>query len=137
MNNLLQLIYISSATQKLSPKDLKNILAEARPSNQAKNITGLLLYRDGLFIQVLEGDPELIETLLNSIKKDSRHHNVLVVSRENIAEREFSEWTMGFKNISDDMEGTNHFLDADSSDIERSLHPGAAKKLLSTFRDMK
>jgi hypothetical protein len=135
--NILQLIYISTATQKLTPEDLKKILEDARPANQAKNITGMLLYRDGLFIQVLEGEPNMIETLYANIKKDTRHRNVHIVSEENIAEREFSEWTMGFRNVSDDIDGANHFLETDVHDFDCSTYSSVAKKLLARFRDMK
>lgn len=135
--NLLQLIYISTATKKLPHWDLNKILEEARPANHAKNITGMLLYRDGLFMQVLEGEASAIEALYNNIKKDTRHRNVHIVSHEKIAEREFSEWTMGFKNISNDIEGANHFLDSGPDEFDSSMHSSAAKKLLTTFRDMK
>jgi len=135
--NILQLIYISHATQKLSEQDLNKILAEARPSNESRNITGMLLYRDGLFIQVLEGEEAVIEQLLSNIKKDTRHHDVHVVSKQIVKHREFSDWSMGFKNISHDMEGANSFLESTKEPIDNTLQPSTARKLLATFRDMR
>ena len=52
------LIYASSATKAMSQDELKALLAKARTNNQRDNITGMLLYNDGNFLQVLEGEAE-------------------------------------------------------------------------------
>ena len=134
---IVQLIYISHAIKKMSPQELNRILMDARPANEAKHITGMLLYRDGLFIQVLEGDEQAIEQLLVNLKKDTRHRDVHVVSKQVVKHREFSDWSMGFKNISHDMEGSNYFMESAKEPMDNTIAPSAARKMLETFRDMR
>ena len=95
-NNLLQLVYVSAATEKFSSDDLDELLAKARRHNESVNVTGILLYAQGTFFQVLEGAPEDVDALYDKIAKDSRHCLVLRLARENIATRNFGEWSMGF-----------------------------------------
>jgi hypothetical protein len=93
---LANLVYISSTKNDMSEDDLLDILHEARTFNSACGITGLLLYRDYFFIQVLEGDYQAIEALFERISKDSRHSHILKLYTAPISERRFSQWAMGF-----------------------------------------
>ena len=49
------LVYTSHATHPLTPEDLIELLRESRENNKAHHITGMLLYLNGKFIQILEG----------------------------------------------------------------------------------
>ncbi len=93
------LVYVSLATQDMSDDQLKAMLKKARDNNEKLSITGMLLYRDGFFMQALEGDEEKIETLFNTIAKDIRHRDVLLVYKKPITERSFEKWTMGFNKV--------------------------------------
>ena len=93
------LVYVSLATQDMSDDQLKAMLKKARDNNEKLSITGMLLYRDGFFMQALEGDEEKIETLFNKIAKDIRHRDVLLVYKKPIKERSFEKWTMGFNKV--------------------------------------
>jgi len=93
---LASLVYVSNACYEMSDNDLLNILETARKSNKARNITGLLLYRDGFFIQALEGDFDKIGELFEHICQDRRHANIVKLYHEPIEARKFSQWAMGF-----------------------------------------
>ena len=93
------LIYTSIATQKMPDEELKAILAKARPHNCQLQITGMLLYQDPFFMQILEGEEDIIQQQFERIAKDSRHHKVSIIYKKSIDERNFSDWTMGFNKI--------------------------------------
>ncbi len=93
------LIYTSIATQKMPDEELKAILAKARPHNCQLQITGMLLYQDPFFMQILEGEEDIIQQQFERIAKDSRHHKVSIIYKKSIDERSFSDWTMGFNKI--------------------------------------
>jgi hypothetical protein len=95
---LYAMAYISIAANKDMPEsELLGILEAARKVNAAKGITGMLLYRDGFFIQALEGEETIIDELFEKVKKDRRHYNVLQLYKEPIRTRYFPEWAMGFE----------------------------------------
>lgn len=79
---------------------LKNILKTSQTYNTAHEITGLLLYAEGNFIQVIEGPKQHIEQLFTRIKQDPRHHRILVLVRKHIDHRDFPEFRMGFHTVS-------------------------------------
>jgi hypothetical protein len=94
--DLVHCIYCSASTQKaVTDADLKALLAECRRKNGAAGITGILLYRDGSFFQVLEGERESVEALYDKIGLDKRHTKVTKIIFEPIEARDFAEWTMG------------------------------------------
>ena len=96
------LIYLSAATKLFSNTDLLDILTVSRLRNPSLGITGLLIYHEGSIIQILEGDDLQLNFVFNSIKNDARHKNIIKYGNFNIAERSFPDWSMGFKQISDD-----------------------------------
>jgi hypothetical protein len=89
-------VYVSSAIQKFTTEQLTELLAHCRLHNSAKGITGVLLYRDGKFIQAIEGEPEVLDSLMERIQLDDRHEAVTVLLRETIEARRFPNWLMGF-----------------------------------------
>ena len=95
-SDLRQLIYISDASYGLSKPDIESILASSRRNNAESNVSGMLLYSGGVFIQTLEGEPETIESLYKTISDDRRHENVDTVSDRFVSDRSFAGWAMGF-----------------------------------------
>jgi len=93
------LVYVSLATQEMSDDHLKSMLQKARDNNEKLDITGMLLFRDGFFMQALEGEADKIEALFTKISQDSRHKDVLLVYKKPIKHRSFEKWTMGFNKI--------------------------------------
>lgn len=132
MEQLIQLIYVSSAENSFSEQELNDLLKAAREANQKNNITGLLLHKDGNFMQVIEGEKSAIKQLFTNIFRDERHARVTLVLKEDIEQREFADWSMGFKNVStDEVEGFSDFL---SSSTATELMAGKAKAVLLSFK---
>lgn len=100
---LYQLIYESKATRSFGEEEIETLLAMSRAANARRNITGILLYRHGTFTQVLEGDESEIRPLLEKIKRDPRHHNLVVRLEQSIDVRSFPNWSMAYsrKDLSD------------------------------------
>jgi Sensors of blue-light using FAD len=94
--SLYQLAYLSSALAKPSETGLRAILETSRRNNGADGITGLLLYHDGNFFQVLEGAKGAVLTCYDRIVADSRHHGHIVLLSEEISQRNFSDWSMAY-----------------------------------------
>lgn len=134
---LVSLIYVSYASQSMSDDELKPILEVSRRNNTANGITGMLLYRDGFFIQVLEGEKEMVDSTFRKIAVDPRHGNVLEICENEITERTFSHWQMGFNHIQEyqlkQMEGYTDYLES-PADFMRAK-PDRALMLLEAFRD--
>ncbi len=91
-----RLVYTSRATEPLGTLALFDLLNKARLKNARLGITGHLLYADGLFTQCIEGPPEAIELLWQSLLKDPRHEAISVISRQPVTARRFKEWAMAF-----------------------------------------
>lgn len=75
------------------------LLEKSRGRNEARGITGALFYRDGNFLQVIEGEESQVAALYDEIQKDPRHHKVSTFFREPIAQRDFADWSMAFYEI--------------------------------------
>lgn len=135
--SLNSLVYVSSATKALTDHDLQGLLKLARAKNAALDVTGLLLYRDGFFMQALEGEAKVLDSLFESIKHDPRHEDVLVVYKKPLKERKFAAWSMGFNKIDDKslecVEGFCDFIQRPKPAffMERA---GEAEALLDNFK---
>ena len=75
---------------------LYKILVDSRVSNRLADVTGLLVYVDGTFLQVLEGEQNVVSALLEKISKDRRHKDVKVVYKTGIEGRTFNAWQMAY-----------------------------------------
>ena len=73
------LIYASYSQKQWSEEDLTNLLRRARAYNGAKEITGMLLFFNNRFLQLLEGSKQNVLPLLEKIKNDERHDDLLVL----------------------------------------------------------
>ena len=91
-----QIVYRSIAKEGLSQADLKSILGASRRNNPAQGVTGLLVLRDGFFLQLLEGHETAVRSLVEKIKKDSRHTGFTVLAEVPGGERIFTQWSMGY-----------------------------------------
>ena len=91
-----QIIYSSQAAEGTTTAELERILEDARVGNEARGITGALIYVDSVFFQILEGEREAVHELMASIERDSRHHSVKVFYDAEVAERTFGTWRMAF-----------------------------------------
>ena len=90
------LIYRSQASRAVHEVTLPPLLRKARQHNQQANLSGLLLYANGHFLQVLEGPEPALSALYARIKTDPRHFNVQTLAYGPIAERAFPDWRMAY-----------------------------------------
>ena len=70
--------YKSSATAEPSTGDLHALVSQARDRNRRLDITGMLLFENGSFLQTIEGPPPAIAAVWESIQRDSRHQGTRV-----------------------------------------------------------
>ena len=94
---LYELIYRSKASDNITNNDLKEILDVARKFNSKNDITGCLLYNNKQFLQLLEGDFNVLMALYEKIKTDERHHDVFLLHKRETDYRVYPDWTMAFK----------------------------------------
>ena len=96
---LVRLMYASRATDKINPEALNAILRKSTANNPATGVTGVLCFSGSIFLQVLEGGRSQVSALYNKISRDPRHHEVVLLSYEEIGERSFAGWAMGQVNM--------------------------------------
>lgn len=132
------LVYASSATRPFSESDLSDLLATSRENNARVGITGMLLYKDGNFMQVLEGEERAVRALYGKIGIDPRHKGEITLVRGFAGGRQFPDWSMGFRDL-DSPEaraapGYSEFLNTSLTGREFSADPTRAQRLLLTFK---
>ena len=136
MTSLSRCIYSSVASSIFREEDLPELLKKARVANAALGITGMLVYVNGNFLQVIEGTEASIDALFAKISKDPRHKRMLVIVREPIMTRSFPDWSMGFEALLPaDVEtliGENDFFD--SGTCLAAMDAGIVKTILTSFR---
>lgn len=136
MAGLTQLIYSSTAQHPMTHREIEALLSQSRKNNARLGITGMLLYIDQSFFQVLEGENTAVEQLFSTIVEDPRHTKVTTIVHEAIKERAFPDWSMGYADIragdADVILGENDFFRKGES-FEK-LTQGRAKKLLLAFK---
>jgi len=117
-----QLAYISTAVKLMSDEQLLEILKVARKRNAEHDVTGVLLYSEGTFIQALEGDDDAIYEIFDLIECDHRHKNIIKLVDKPLHERNFPDWSMGFavfdqdraKEIAGFLSSTDEIANSDS-----------------------
>ena len=97
---LSQLVYVSNRKPNCTAEEIDKILASCKKNNPPLNITGVLLFSETKFIQLVEGDAKVIMALYDKIKKDNRHSLPVMISYNPIPEKSFPSWHMGSRNIS-------------------------------------
>ncbi len=98
---MIELLYTSKAVLKMSRVNLLQLLTASRTYNEQYGITGMLIYSNGYFAQLLEGEADAIHELYKAIKEDTRHTAVVTFYEGEIAKKSFAEWTMGFRILGD------------------------------------
>lgn len=88
-----QLIYVSEPFGYDSAI-LSAILATARRNNARTGVTGALICRDDIYLQLIEGDAAAIDALFARILRDDRHLEATMLNREEVPGRVFPDWAM-------------------------------------------
>lgn len=124
----------------MSPTDLKELLKVSRLNNRRNGISGFLLYQDMSFIQLIEGPDRNVYKLWERIRLDKRHTAVTLILLQNIEQRIFQNWSMGFANLEgipatssttdDSIVATNGL-----TTLLASSHSNRTLDFLSSFKD--
>lgn len=135
---MLQMIYTSEAKTKFSPAELQELLLIARRNNDRDAITGMLLYEDGTFLQVLEGENDVVEATYQRIAADKRHHKIMLIARFEVDHRSFHDWEMGFFDASGgkllQLPGYSNFLSKRTVELENLEDGDKAMEVLLNFK---
>lgn len=130
---MIRLVYASHATVPFTDADLDGLLETCRQHNVAHGVTGMLLYRDGDFLQVLEGEAESVRETFARIKRDQRHAGTVVLDQSNIDQREFGSWAMAFRRLTP-AEVPEGFVDYFQKSVGEQ--EGDAGRMLAAFREL-
>ena len=129
------IVYQSTALGHLTANDLRSLLRQCRANNLRNGITGLLLYCNGNFLQVLEGPPEPVRQLYENIRADLRHTSVVTLSDGPVERRIFMDWTMGFQYLSgEDFNRLVGYINPFRSDFLDAHLPEVDESVLSLLK---
>lgn len=137
---LYSLVYTSQNERPFSHEALLALLEKARDTNAGLGVTGMLLYKDGAFIQALEGEKKAVTDLAEKISHDPRHHAFFVCNQQEVAKRQFPDWSMGFQdlNATDELvnkPGYSDFMNQPLTKEAIERDPSIVNKLLLMFRN--
>lgn len=133
-----QLIYLSHASDDFDPygdKGIQSILQTASMTNSMNDITGMLIYRNHIFLQLLEGEEEQVKELYEKIKSDSRHKDIQTILEQDTDKRVFPTWSMAYSDLEGrEIDLVNEVMPWDKivSDYKAGKHI-ENKKILSIF----
>ncbi|AFY00436.1 BLUF domain-containing protein [Bdellovibrio bacteriovorus] len=135
MSGVFHLVYFSKAAEDLSYTDIREILEVSRRNNARLGITGLLIFRDGYFVQLLEGEEAPVRKVLDAIREDDRNYSVKVLIETIGEERLFPDWSMAFHDGDITTSSTNHLIELFESVVSSDLsRRGLIMPILKKFR---
>lgn len=138
-DHLISTVYVSSSVGKLGDSEILEILRTSQSNNQRREITGMLLYKDGNFLQVLEGPHTNVTELMETVERDNRHRGFIVLTKKRINERQFPNWSMAFEDLGalseEDKAAYSPFLTSSFLDEDFRLKPDRCYKLLMHFKE--
>lgn len=128
------ILYRSRATSRPTEADLQQLLGHARAHNARTHITGLLLYSDGRYVQVLEGPQDEVQAVYARILRDPRHTQVVTVSEGIRPARCFPSWSMALGTLA--QPAVARVLDAALAEVpfhSVPIHGPVLHRLLQAF----
>jgi hypothetical protein len=134
---LQRIVYASAASHVYAEEQLERLLSKARESNRRSGITGMLVYHEQSFLQLIEGPGTALNSLFARLRSDQGHHRVVLLLRERVAARSFADAPMGFAQLTNaELQGIPEMADF----LERrmtlqGLTPRRAVRFLTAFRD--
>ena len=135
MSNLGHIIYISNKTEKFDDIELSTFLDSIREKNKNQDITGMLLFCDDRFLQVIECDLDTLNQLFVKLKHDQRHDKIVKLIEELIDERVFNSWSMGYSKATreeiDSIDGMNDFFRSGKCMLD--IDAGRAQSILKAY----
>jgi hypothetical protein len=136
---MIYLIYASSSVRMMSDEELLQILEKSRENNAKLGVTGMLLYKGGNFLQVLEGEEAAVMATYDKIVQDSRHHGLMIFVKRPLEKRQFENWEMAFYNLNkinpDEVPGYSKYLTEALDSESFAENPSVAHKFLEIFKE--
>jgi inhibitor of KinA sporulation pathway (predicted exonuclease) len=130
------ILYLSTASHLMKEDELVSLLQVSRNNNKRKGLSGMLLYSEGTFIQLLEGDEDQLKSTYQAIEKDRRHYNIIKMLDGESSERHFPEWTMGFKSANaEEMEEFKGYINPSKAGFLTEEDAPPLITMLKTFAD--
>jgi hypothetical protein len=118
--------------------ELIDLLKGSVQRNSRKGVTGLLVYKDGCFMQALEGDKDTVVALFSKVSRDPRHHNVIQLVHEPIEKRNFPNSAMAFRDLDSPevhkLSGYSEFLNTPFDGKLINLDTNKSQRLLQFFK---
>lgn len=99
MTELWQILYQSTEVYEMDSSDMLKLLLDSRAYNAEHRITGLLIYHNHRFMQLLEGEREEVRALYSNITRDARHSDITIQIEGFESVRMFSDWHMAFAEV--------------------------------------
>lgn len=128
------IIYMSSSIRLLRIGELLSVLVRSRENNLRHEITGILFYRDGNFLGCLEGEEHAVRNLFHKIRRDPLHDHVVSLFSEEIPRREFTNWTMAFRERDHPMpQGFNDLLNKEGNELDLGGLPLKVRVFMRIF----
>jgi hypothetical protein len=93
------IVYFSIAAQAMSGEELAALWQECALNDSHVGITGILLHKQGEFLQAIEGPKGVVCDMYARIVTDPRHNITGKISDRMITHREFPGTAMSFKNL--------------------------------------
>ena len=93
--------YMSAQSRVMSRESIEDFLFQVREKNKQLMITGVLLVIQGKFVQYIEGPAQEIDKVYESISKDKRHKDLILLDSGDLSERQFKDWSMAYKEVQD------------------------------------
>lgn len=132
-----RIVYVSSASKYFARNDIESMLKLARVKNEKIGITGMLLYKDGNFLQALEGERDVVEKLSKTIQQDPRHSGFVMLMQGPVDARLFPDSPMGFHDLAEEplskKPGYLEFIDSPLTRATFALEPNRCLQLLNLF----
>jgi hypothetical protein len=127
-------IYSSSAVNTFTGDELVALLAKSQTNNFKTGLTGLLIHKNGQFMQLIEGTEPAVRATLKKIESDTRHKSVTTLLEGNTEDRQFSEWSMGFRDLNSpevrSLSGFSEFLNTPLDGTEFKTSPTRSQRFL-------
>lgn len=96
-----RLVYVSDAAAQFKVGDLPEILTISRHNNERDGLTGVMVFHEGRFFQVLEGEMGAVMGCFNRIMRDPRHARLMMIETGQVEARAFGQWRMGYARTED------------------------------------
>lgn len=96
-----RVVYVSDASRRFGASELARIVETSQRNNAQAGLTGMLIYHEGRFFQVLEGPYAMLRWRFEKIAQDRRHCNLAIVEQREAVERAFPNWRMGYAKPAD------------------------------------